>query len=384
MSAPWGILKGIRPVKIVRNLIENNIENPMQVFIKQYQVLPQKAKLAFDIAYRELDVISDLRDDEIGLYVGIPFCKTRCLYCSFVTNSALNAKHLHEPYVDALKKEIAYSKSIIDRLGKKVITAYIGGGTPTAISAPLLAEVMECINKYYPNLKEYTVEAGRADTIDKEKLMVIKKHGGSRICINPQTMNDKVLQYIGRQHTKQQVLKAFYLAREVGFASINMDLIAGLPGDTLQSFQDTVEQICALNPEGITVHTLSIKRGSRLIEGIEEYEMSNSNTATQMVSFSYNYLTKHQYSPYYLYRQKNMLGDLENVGYAKSGFESLYNIMMMEDIATVISLGAGGVTKMVNKQENRIERIFNFKEAQNYIEGIDEILRRKDKILKIY
>lgn len=384
MSAPWGILSGIRPVKIMRNMIEKGIENPEQVFTCEYQVSPQKAKLSMDIAKRELKVLSTFEDNEIGLYIGIPFCRTRCVYCSFVTIAAVRSDHLQVPYVEALKKEIAYSKGIVEKLGCRVITVYIGGGTPTALSADLLGQVMACVNEYYPNLAEYTVEAGRADTIDKEKLSIIKAHGATRICINPQTMNNAILERIGRQHTAEQVIDCFSMARELGFDCINMDLIAGLPGDTLLSFQSSIEKVCALGPEGITVHTMSVKRGSRLLEDKEQYQLTDGNIVAEMVDYSHKYLTRQLYYPYYLYRQKNILGDLENVGYAKDGFESLYNIMIMEEVATIISLGAGGVTKTVNKAENRIERIFNYKEAQNYVDGIQEILRRKDEILKIY
>lgn len=384
MSVPWGILSGIRPVKIMRQIMDSGIENPEQAFMSEFQVSPQKAKLALEIAKRESKVLSDVKDNEIGLYIGIPFCRTRCLYCSFVTNTAVNCDHLQAPYVEALKREIAYSKNVVEKLGCKVITAYIGGGTPTALTADLLGQVMASINEFYPNLREYTVEAGRADTIDKEKLLTIKEHGANRICINPQTMNDDILRNIGRQHTAEQVIESYYLAREVGFDHINMDLIAGLPEDTLDSFQSSVEKICSLDPEGITVHTMSLKRGSRLLENREQYHLTDGNIVTEMINFSQIILEKNNFHPYYLYRQKNILGDLENVGYAKDGYENLYNIMMMEEVATIVSLGAGGVTKTVNKAESRIERIFNYKEAQNYVEGIEEILRRKDEILKIY
>ncbi|MDD4689349.1 MAG: coproporphyrinogen dehydrogenase HemZ [Eubacteriales bacterium] len=380
----WGILSGIRPVKLIREMIVGGEVDPVSTFIATYDVTKEKADLAYDIAIRELKVMDGIGDNDIGLYIGIPFCRSRCAYCSFITDACVNHTELFEPYVEKLKLEIAYSKDIIEKAGFNVVSAYMGGGTPTAIPAQLIDEILKEINGLFPNIREFTVEAGRADTITYDKLATIKNNGINRICINPQTLNDSILKSIGRLHTAEDFVNSYKMAREMGFEHINTDLIAGLPHDTITSFKTSLDKVLSLDPSSITVHTLSIKRGSGIHEKPQQFPLPSSKVVNEMIEYSYNVLTTNGYNPYYLYRQKNQLGNLENIGYAKDGYESIYNIMMMEETSTIISLGAGGVSKTVNNNEKTINRVFNFKEPHNYIEGIDEILGRKDELLKKY
>jgi len=380
----WGILSGIRPVKLVKEMLLNGDIDPVSTFIATYGVSKEKAELSYDIAQREIGVMKDIGENDIGLYIGIPFCRSRCAYCSFITDACVNHEELFEPYVEMLKKEIEYSKEIIDKAGFNVVAAYMGGGTPTAIPANLIDDILSTVRRLFPGIKEFTVEAGRADTITYEKLLAIKNNNISRICINPQTLNDDILKTIGRRHTVADFMQCYKMAKDMGFGHINTDLIAGLPSDTLDNFKDSVDNIIKLGPSSITVHTLSVKRGSVIHEKPELYPLPSAEDVHKMIEYSYNTLTNNGYNPYYLYRQKNMLGNLENIGYAKEGYESIYNIMMMEETSTIISLGAGGVSKTVNLKEKRINRVFNFKEPHNYISGIDEILGRKDELLKKY
>ncbi len=282
--------------------------------------------------------------------------------------------------MNCLKKEIKYTADIIQANGNLIESVYIGGGTPTTLSAEMLDELFDSIytNFDLSHSKEFTVEAGRPDTVTVDKLKMIKKYGIDRISINPQTMNEPVLKTIGRNHTPEDIRNAMYLARECGISTINMDIIAGLPGETLDMFKYTVEEVEKLNPENTTVHTMSIKRSSKLNETLGEYSLTDGSQVSQMVDFARKIIMTNGKNPYYLYRQKNMLGNLENVGYAKPGTESLYNIYIMEEVQTIISLGCGGVTKTVDRSTDRIERIFNVKEPKDYIERIDEMLHRKD------
>ncbi len=380
----WGILTGIRPVKLVKEMILSGDSDPVSTFISTYDVSKEKAELSYDIAKREIKVMQDLQENDIGLYIGIPFCRSRCAYCSFITDACVNHEELFEPYVKQLIKEIEYSKSIIDKGGFNVVAAYMGGGTPTALPAELIDLILSAVTKMFPDIKEFTVEAGRADTITYEKLLAIKNNGITRICINPQTLNDDILKVIGRRHTVADFVDCYNMAKELGFKHINTDLIAGLPTDNIDNFKKTVDNIVKMDPSSVTVHTLSVKRGSVIHEKPELYPLPSAEDVYEMINYSYSALTVNGYNPYYLYRQKNMLGNLENIGYAKNGYESIYNIMMMEETSTIISLGAGGVSKTVNHKEKSINRVFNFKEPHNYINGIDEILGRKDELLKKY
>ena len=385
ITKPWGILEGIRPVKLASKLIKSGLssEQAVEAFIEQYGATREKAELAVKISEIKIPIIDAMNPKGISLYIGIPFCPTRCLYCSFVTNSVAGNAKLVPEYLNCLKKEIAYTAEIIKNNKNVIETVYIGGGTPTTLSAPMLDELFdELFTKFdLSAIKEFTVEAGRPDTVTKEKLEIIKKYSIDRISINPQTMNAETLKIIGRNHTPDDIRAAMYLARECGIKTINMDLIAGLPGENLDMFKYTMEEVEKLNPENTTVHTMSIKRSSKLNETLDKYTLTDGYEVSKMVDFAREELIKSGKNPYYLYRQKNMLGNLENVGYAKTGTESLYNIFIMEEVQTIVSLGCGGVTKTVDRATDRIERIFNVKEPKDYIERIDEMLHRKDVLL---
>ncbi len=383
--SPWGILNGIRPVKIAYKLIKSG-KTPaetVEYFMNEYGASREKAELAVRVAKVEMPIIDSIDEKGVSIYIGIPFCPTRCLYCSFVSNSvASGAKYISE-YLECLKREITYTADIIKQNKNIVESVYIGGGTPTTLSAEQLKFLFDGIFTEFDlsSNKEFTVEAGRPDTITEEKLKAIKDFGIDRISINPQSMNDETLKIIGRNHTPDDIRRAYFMARECGIDCINMDIIAGLPGETVDMFKYTVEEVEKLNPENTTVHTMSIKRSSKLNETLGDYELTDDYKVAEMVDFSMKTITANGKNPYYLYRQKNMLGNLENVGYAKPGFESLYNIYIMEEVQTIISLGCGGVTKTVDRATDRIERIFNVKEPKDYIERIDEMLHRKDVLL---
>lgn len=383
---PWGVLDGIRPVKLARKLLKTEKSPDLAVdsFMREYGASREKAELAVNIAKVENPIIDGLYPKGVSLYIGIPFCPTRCLYCSFVSNSGAKSAKLIPEYIKCLKREIAYTADIIKKNGNVIETVYIGGGTPTTLNSSQLDEILDCIFTEFDlsMIKEFTVEAGRPDTVSKDKFEVIRKYGIDRISINPQTMNAEVLKTIGRNHTPEDIKTAFFLAKDFGFKSINMDIIAGLPGETLDMFKYTIEEVERLNPENTTVHTMSIKRSSKLNETLGNYTLTSGNQVSQMVDFARNTIMQNGKNPYYLYRQKNMLGNLENVGYSKPGHESLYNIYIMEEVQTIISLGCGGVTKTVDRETDRIERIFNVKEPKDYIERIDEMLHRKDALLE--
>ena len=385
VKSPWGILTGIRPVKIACKQMKAGLtaRETVEYFINEFGAAREKAELAVKVAEIELPIIDSMDEKGISIYIGIPFCPTRCLYCSFVSNSvASSAKYIPE-YLECLKKEIKYTADIIKQNKNIIESVYIGGGTPTTLSAEQLSFLFDAVFSEFDLSKhrEFTVEAGRPDTITVDKLKVVKQYGINRISINPQSMNQKTLKVIGRNHTPDDIIKAYYMARDCGIDCINMDIIAGLPGETTDMFKYTVEEVEKLNPENTTVHTMSVKRSSRLNETLGDYDLSNDEKVAQMVDFAYHTVTSNGKNPYYLYRQKNMLGNLENVGYAKPGTESLYNIYIMEEVQTIISLGCGGVTKTVDRATDRIERIFNVKEPKDYIERIDEMLHRKDVLL---
>lgn len=383
---PWGSLTGIRPAKIAARLLKSGMteEEAAEYFVSEYGADIEKGRLAAEVAAAERPICDAMLPDGVSVYIGIPFCPTRCLYCSFVTCGTRQAARLIDEYCVMLKKEISYTADIIRSNGNRIETVYIGGGTPTTLSAELLDDLLLHIYSEFDmsNCREFTVEAGRPDTIDRTKLETLKKHGVDRISINPQSMNEETLKLIGRNHTPRQVKDAFYLARECGFDNINMDVIAGLPGETLDMFKKTLEEVEELSPEDTTVHVMSIKRSSRLHEYLSDYNLTDGETAAEMVDFAYKYLKSTGKRPYYMYRQKNQLGNLENAAYSKAGFESLYNIYIMEEVQTIISLGCGGVTKTVDRDTDRIERIFNVKEPKDYIERIDEMLARKDALRK--
>ena len=377
MHPPWGILTGIRPSKnvITLNNEGKSFDEIFDVLKDEYCVTEKKANLAINVAKTEKRVLENFDKNKISIYVGIPFCPSRCLYCSFISQSIKFSSRLVKPYLDALFKEIEETAKLI--LGKEIETLYIGGGTPTTLSSDELEKLIDKLYKEFDlsNLKEFTVEAGRPDTIDEEKLRVLKNKGVTRISINPQTMNDKTLKLIGRNHTSQDIIEKFNLARKVGFNHINTDLIVGLPNETTLDFKHTLEEIKKLNPESVTVHSLSVKRGSYLDEKYTKGEIAKNAYVNEMIDLATAEMERCGKIPYYMYRQKNTAGNLENVGFCQKGHECLYNIYIMQEIQTIISLGAGGSTKIVT--DKSIERVFNVKEVSEYINRIDEMIERK-------
>ena len=382
MPTPWGISTGIRPAKTARMMLgenygESEILNYMQ---EEFFITPKKALLSLDVAKQEYELLKDREKNGVSLYVGIPFCPTRCAYCSFISQAVAHNQKFVKPYVNALLKEIEETAKMADSLNFKAETVYFGGGTPTTLSPEeleiLINKVKECFD--ITALREFTVEAGRPDTFSEEMLDVLAECGVNRISINPQTMNQKTLDKIGRKHTVEQTVKAFEMARKYDCFSINADLIAGLPDETLEDFVHTVKEVCSLNPHAVTVHTMYLKRAARLISDFEKLRFASDMDS--MVQSSYDFLTGNGYNPYYLYKQKNTLGNLENVGFSKAGHESLYNIYIMEEIQTILAMGGGASTKMV--KGDRIERVFNPKEAVDYINRIDEIIEKKKTALE--
>jgi len=381
---PWGALTGVRPVKLpTRSLLAGATpEQAQKELEKEYRVSPPRAKLAVDCAKASVAALGGLNPQEVSLYIGIPFCPTRCAYCSFVSADVGRTMELVEPYLEGLLREVAETGRVLGELGLSVRTFYMGGGTPTTLSAEQMDRLLAACGASLPlaGCTEYTVEAGRPDTITREKLEVLKRHGVRRVSINPQTLQPHVLEAIGRMHTAEQLLRAYELARVAGFPCINMDLIAGLPRDSFDGFRRTLEEVLALDPENITVHTLALKKGSALME--QGGTLPSGDEVAEMLDWARRPLTTHGYIPYYLYRQKYMSGSLENVGWAKPGTESLYNIVMMEELHSVISVGAGGVTKLVDRPSGKILRLTNPKYPQDYLSNLDRVLTQKQEIAR--
>ena len=381
INLPWGVMSGIRPAKNVREFLESGVkkEELMPLLYKLYEVEPEKARLAMTVAENEKEILKKAKSDSVSVYVGIPFCPTRCLYCSFVsTDIRVSGKYIEE-YLNLLLLEIDKTAEILKKSGKRVQNIYIGGGTPTTLSAEQLSRLLKRLGTLIPpeGLEEFTLEAGRPDTITEEKLICAKEGGVTRISINPQTMNGKTLERVGRAHTPEMAETSFKLAREVGFDNINMDLIAGLPGETLNDFIYTVDKVSELDPENITVHSMCIKKSADFRFSGEE--LAAGQLMNSMLSYAQNKMNETGRVPYYMYRQKNISGNLENVGYSKPGFMSFYNINIMEETQTIIAVGCGGSTKVV--KDGKISRIFNFKDPKTYIDRFDEILLKKDEVL---
>lgn len=380
---PWGSLTGVRPTKIVTTMLDGGeSDEKIVTYLKdKYYVSDGKIDLSLNVAKREKHLL-DMLDYKNGysLYVGIPFCPTTCLYCSFTSYPIGVWKKETDRYVEALLKELDYVATAM--ADKKPDTIYFGGGTPTTLEPEQLDRILSKLEECFDlsHVKELTVEAGRPDSVTQAKFEVLKKHQVSRISINPQTMNQKTLDLIGRRHTVEQVKEAFALARACGFDNINMDLIVGLPGETMEDVRHTMEEIRKLNPENLTVHSLAIKRAAALNFWKDKYMDSILNT-DEIIQMTAQYAKEMNLNPYYMYRQKNMAGNFENVGYAKEGMEGLYNILIMEEVQTIIACGAGASTKIVYPDENRIERVENVKDVQNYIHRIDEMIERKRKFL---
>ena len=383
---PWGILTGVRPVKLFRRLAAKyGTEKAREYFTERLMVSRKKTDLCALTEGYERRILSMSRPESFSLYISIPFCPTRCSYCSFVSQTIEKARKLIQPYYEFLCKEIRHTAEITREKGLNLESVYIGGGTPTTLSAEQLSGLISVIRESFElsGCREFTVEAGRPDTIDEEKLFAILNGGADRISINPQTLNDNVLRVIGRKHTSDQTIKAYELARKLGFRHINMDLIAGLPSDTPESFADTLDRIIQLAPESITVHTLALKRSSRLnMEG--RVVMGGTSPAAQMLDYCEKNLNENLYIPYYLYRQSRMEGNLENVGWSKPGFEGIYNVFVMDETHTIIGCGAGAVTKLKQPGGESLSRIFNYKYPYEYIGGFEEILNRKEQIREFY
>ena len=380
---PWGILTGVRPVKLYAKLAENGIDAADRYFRGVLYVSEAKTALARQVSANQRDIIARSDRRSFSLYVSIPFCPTRCNYCSFVSQSIEKAKGLIDRYLPLLHAEIRRTAEIARDLDLRLLSVYIGGGTPTTLNADqldaLLAEIRgdfdlnECM--------EFTVEAGRPDTVTAEKLGALQRRGVTRISINPQTFSDSVLETIGRRHTAQQTLDAYHMARELGFDNINMDLIAGLSGDTPESFAHTIDTVRALDPESVTVHTLAVKRSARVNAADTLHEQGLTG---QMLGYAEKELSAGGWEPYYLYRQSNMLSNLENIGWAKPGYFSPYNIYIMEETHSILACGAGAVTKLRDGASDYLERIFNFKYPYEYISRFDEMLSRKERVKHFY
>ncbi len=379
----WGLLTGIRPAKLYSRLIdEMGVSSAEDYLENKLLVSKEKLELCRKAHIGEEKIISLNTADSFSLYISVPFCPSRCSYCSFVSHSVQQAAKLIDIYVEKLCEELTLTSNIVKELGLKLKTVYVGGGTPTTLSASQLSRILNLVKKEFDcsHLRELTVEAGRPDTITEEKLLALKNCGVDRISINPQTMNDNVLKIIGRNHTVKQTVESFLLARKLGFDNINMDLIAGLPGDTLESFKKTVDSVVELRPDSVTVHTLSLKRAAFL----DKTAGSESETAADMVNYAYNTLNDSSILPYYMYRQSKTVGNLENVGYSIAGKECLYNVYIMDETHTIIACGASAVTKLRQPYGNYIERIFNYKYPYEYINQFDDMLSRKNGIVEFY
>ena len=384
----WGVLTGVRPSKLLINTEKQmGREKTEEYFKNDLLVSNEKFRLAREVADWEEKIIGTSKPDSFSLYVSIPFCPSRCSYCSFVSHSVENdkAKNLLPQYVHLLSEELKLTGEIAKNTGVRLESIYIGGGTPTTLSAEQLEIVIKSIKSNFDLsfCREFTVEAGRPDTITKEKLSVLKNSPVDRISINPQTFNDSVLQAVGRRHTAEDTINIFNMARRQGFDNINMDLIAGLPTDTVEGFRHSLDTAISLDPENITVHTLSVKRSSTIGQNTPKLAVENANTASEMLKYTYDKLYE-KYHPYYMYRQSKSAGALENVGWAKENRECIYNIFMMEECHTSLSCGGGAVTKLKAPKGDEIERIFNFKYPFEYISGFNELMERKKRITEFY
>ncbi len=381
---PWGNLTGIRPAKIALTMLEEGkCEEEILEFLREkHFVSERKALLGIDIAKREREILAPI-DYENGysLYIGIPFCPTTCLYCSFTSFPIISWKKRVGEYLTALEKEIDFTAEIYRN--KKIDTIYIGGGTPTTLAPEELERLLCRLETSFDltHLKEFTVEAGRADSITAEKLSALKAHGVTRISVNPQTMKDETLRLIGRQHTVAQVREAFAAARQAGFTNINMDMILGLPGETKEDVRATIEALKELSPDSLTVHSLAVKRASHLRDWVGEHGLSMLQNTEETMQIAAEGAAALGMKPYYLYRQKNMTGNLENVGFAREGCYGIYNILIMEEKQTIVALGAGTISKRVYP-DGRIERRENVKEVSQYIDRIEEMIERKRVLLK--
>ncbi|MBQ3512709.1 MAG: coproporphyrinogen dehydrogenase HemZ [Lachnospiraceae bacterium] len=383
-SLPWGTMTGIRPTKVALKLLEEDAfeESILEHYQKEYGTTKQKAKLCLEVAKKEKSLLEKVQyEDGYSLYIGIPFCPSTCLYCSFTSYPIGIYKDKIDAYLDALEKELQFVAQSCSH--KKLQTIYIGGGTPTSLLAKHLNRLLASVNREFDlsHLLEFTVEAGRPDSITEDKLIALKEGGVKRISINPQTMNDATLKLIGRNHTSKMVEETYQLARSLGFDNINMDMITGLPSEEIKEVQNTISAITALKPDSITVHSLAIKRAANLTAKRKEFESMIKGSTNEMLEVVDANTRMLGLVPYYLYRQKNIPGNLENVGYALPGKECIYNILIMEEKQDIIAVGAGTSSKFVFPEENRIERVENVKNVEHYMERIDEMIKRKQAFL---
>ena len=380
----WGALAGVRPTKITtKHLLEGGTPQSADKLLKDvYFVTPERRKLAVQCSQSTVKAARLLEPQDISLYVGIPFCPTRCTYCSFVSRTVGKKTELLEPYLNALLKEIEVTGTLLAKSGRRVRTIYIGGGTPSTLSTPQLGRLMDAIAAAFDlsNCLEFTVEGGRPDTLYEEKLRAIRVHGANRMSINPQTMEDSVLRACGRPHKAGDIVRAYHQAVAAGFDAINMDLIAGLPEDTVEGFCRSLDAVAALNPSNITVHTLALKKGADLFE--KRGSLPTAEEVTEMVAYANKTLSALGYKPYYLYRQKYMSGSFENVGWSRDGMDCLYNIYMMEEVHTILSLGGGGMNK-VNLPDGHLQRFHNPKFPEQYIELLPRVLEQKKELFEL-
>jgi len=382
---PWGALTGVRPVKLpTRDMLNGMSREEAGQHLRDYfRVSPKRTELALDCAQASLDARAQLKPDEVSLYIGIPFCPTRCAYCSFISADVKGAAKLIEPYVDALCREIEVTAAMFRKCGRYAKTIYMGGGTPTTLSAQQLARVMGTLSASMDLSRcvEYTVEAGRPDTITAEKLSVIHDNGGNRVSLNPQTMHDEVLRAMGRAHSAQAVRDGWALIRDSGIPVTNMDLIAGLPLDSPEGFRTSLDEVIVMSPANVTVHTLALKKSAALYRA--RPILPDGKAVSSMLDYAWEALASNGYQPYYLYRQKYMSGSFENVGWCRPGTENLYNICMMEELHPVISLGAGGITKLTDGKEE-LHRLNNPKYATEYLSAFDRVLADKEAVARYF
>ena len=382
----WGALTGVRPGKLLCALLraEPEEEKALARFIEEYDVSPGRAARCLDTARQTLRAAASLERRDVCLYVGIPFCPTRCAYCSFVSQSVEKSMALIAPFLEALEREIAATAEAVRTLGLRPVSIYMGGGTPTTLTAAQLDRLCTVLEENFDlsALREYTVEAGRPDTITEEKLRALRAHGVDRVSVNPQTMSDRVLELIGRWHTAADIVTALDKVRSVGGFDVNMDLIAGLPGDSVGSFRDTLEKVLTLDAENVTVHTLSLKKGSRITT--EQTPLPGAREVAAMLDYAGTRLSAAGYAPYYLYRQKFMSGGLENVGWARDGRVNLYNICIMEELRSILAMGGGGSTKLIRPDGGRNIRLMAPKYPLEYISSIEKTCADKTKIIAFY
>ena len=380
----WGALAGVRPTKITtKHLLEGGTPASADRLMRDvYYVTPERRQLAVDCSESTVKAVSLMDKDDLSVYVGIPFCPTRCSYCSFVSRTVGKKTDLLDKYLAALEREIQVTARLMKESGKHLLTLYIGGGTPSILSTPQMIHLLDTLRESFDFSRciEFTVEGGRPDTLDPEKLRAIREHGADRMSINPQTIEDSVLRACGRPHTGADVIRAYHQAQEAGFTAINMDLIAGLPTDDFDGFRRSLDAVASLNPANITVHTLALKKGADLFEKREG--LSTAEEVSRMVDYSNAALRNLSYKPYYLYRQKYMSGSFENVGWSREGLDCLYNIYMMEELHTIVSLGGGGMNK-VNLPDGTLQRFHNPKFPEQYIEMIESVCRQKEELFTL-